>query len=243
MKNFLAVLTFAVSLLSFTRVAVALEKLDLQTQSALIEKLESLVKITPDETESKQNLLLRLADLHSERARLLAMDDEGRGEETHRKEIEADRQRAITLYDSTFKKADKDKKGAILLQTAHLNQMLGNQKKSKAQFDQIIRDQKKYDPQLVAQAYIEVGDYEMNHQNFEKARKNFENAAKIPSSPRKGYTQYRIAWCDYHVGKTQKAINELIAILKNQDLNRKADGTIDTSFKEETSRDSNVYVS
>lgn len=229
-------------LLSLSSITSHAERLDLTTQSALIEKLESLLNITTDNTTSKQNMILRLADLHSERARLLAMDQEGRGEEIHRKEISQDRSRALDLYNLGYTKAEKSQKGAILFQMAHLNQMLGREKTSRNLFDQIIKEKNQHDKKLVGQAYIEVGDFEMNKGNFKKALENFQSALKIPESLRRGYAKYRIAWCRYNLGETTQAIGNMTALLKDKNSFQKADGSFDVAFQEEASRDLATFL-
>lgn len=221
-------LTFAVSAFA--------DKMDIATHTSLIEKLTQIIGFT-EETASKQNMMIRLADLHSERARLYAMENEGKGEATFKKEIESDRKIALGLYDKAFHKADKNIKGLVLLQMAHLNQLLGNQKTSKALFEKIIKDRKKYDSQVVAEALIEAGDDEYNAGNFTKALKNFEAALSIKENPRKSYAKYRIAWTQFHLGNTKKSIALMIALLRDTNSFKRADGSQDSSFQEEASRD------
>lgn len=224
-------------ILTFAFVASAqADKMDLSAHTSLINKLTEIIGYT-EETVSKQNMMIRLADLHSERARLYAMENEGKGEATFKKEIESDRKKALSLYETAFKKAQKKTQGLILLQMAHLHQLLGNPKKSKSLFDQIIKDKKHYDTQVVAEAYIEAGDYEYNQGNFTKSLKNFRAALAIPNAPRKNYARYRVAWGEFHNGNTNKAIGLMTSFLKDPASFKRADGSQDTSFQEESSRD------
>lgn len=225
-------------ILSFAFITSAhADKMDLDTHTSLINKLTEIVGYSDEETVSKQNMMIRLADLHSERARMYAMENEGKGEATFKKEIETDRKKALALYDKAFKKAQKKTQGLILLQMAHLNQLLGNPKTSKSLFDKIIKDKKHYDASVVAEAYVEAGDYEYNQGNFDKSLKNFRAALNIPNAPRKNYAKYRVAWGEFHSGNTNKAINLMTAFLKDTASFKRADGSQDTSFQEESSRD------
>jgi len=89
---------FTALILSLSIAVPALaDKMDLETHTSLINKLTQIVGFT-EETASKQNMMIRLADLHSERARLFAMENEGKGEASHRKEIDSDRK---MYYDAT----------------------------------------------------------------------------------------------------------------------------------------------
>lgn len=217
------------------------EKMDLNAHTSLINKLTEIIGYS-DESVSKQNMIIRLADLHSERARLYAMENEGKGESTYKKEIESDRKTAIGLYEKAFKKAQKRTQGAILLQMAHLHQLLGNSKKSKSLFDQILKDKKHYDTEVVAEALVEAGDYEYNQGNFKKSLTHFMNAAAIKNAPRKNYAKYRIAWGEFHLGNTSKSIRLMIAFLKDQNSFKRADGSHDNSFQEEASRDLATFL-
>jgi hypothetical protein len=222
-------------MLAFSSSAFA-DKMDLETHTSLINKLTQIIGFT-EETTSKQNMMIRLADLHSERARLYAMENEGKGEATYKKEIESDRKTALGLYEKAFVKCPKKTQGLVLLQMAHLNQLLGEDKKSKALFEQIIKNKKKYDSDIVGEAYIEAGDFEFNSGNFKKALSDFKAALDIKNSPRKSYAKYKIAWAHFHMGDTNKSIQLLIVLLKDQNTFKRADGSFDASFQEEASRD------
>lgn len=221
--------------LAFTVSAFA-DKMDLDTHTSLIKKLTEILGYT-EETVSKQNMMIRLADLHSERARLYAMENEGKGEATFSKEIKSDRTTALSLYEKSFKKAEKKQQGLILLQRAHLHQLLGENKKSKALFEAVIKDRKHYDTDVVAEALIEAGDHEYNEGNFTKALKHFNAAVEIKNTPRRGYAKYRIAWTHFHLGKTDKAISLMVALLRDPNSFKRNDATLDQAFQEESSRD------
>lgn len=234
--KFLALLT-----LTFIISTAHAEKMSVETHSALIQKLQSVLDFS-EESVSKLNMKIRLADLYAERARLYSMAEEGRGDIKFKKEISQDRLNAITLYTASFKKADTEKKGLILLQMAHLNRLLGRTTKSKGLYDNIIRNNKRYDSGLVAQAHIEAGDYEFNKQNFKKSQSHFEKALQVKNVPRGTYAKYRIAWCQFHMGKTEASIQSLKNILSNSESFKKESGTMDASFQEEASRDLATFL-
>ncbi|MES2769262.1 MAG: hypothetical protein V4596_08955 [Bdellovibrionota bacterium] len=226
--------------LSFAVPAIA-DKMDLDSHTSLISKLTQIVGFT-EETANKQNMLIRLADLHSERARMYAMENEGKGEATYSKEIQSDRKIALGLYEKSFAKAGKKTQGLILLQRAHLHQLLGESKKSKSLFEQIIKNRKHYDAEVVAEAFIEAGDHEYNAGNFKKSLSHFQSALAIPKAQRRGYAKYRIAWGEFHAGNTNKAIQLMIALLRDPNTFKRPDGSQDSSFQEESSRDLATFL-
>jgi len=139
-------------------------------------------------------------------------------------------------------KADKKTQGLTLLQLDHLDKIPGESKKSKALFELVIKDRKHYDSEVVAEAYIEAGDLEFNEANFKKSLKHFEAALAIPNAPRKGYAKYRIAWSHFHMGNTNTSINLMIALLKDKNTFKRLDGSHDSSFQEESSRDLATFL-
>lgn len=210
--------------------------MDLAAHTSLIEKLTQVMGVS-EETVSQQNLRIRLADLHSERARLYAMENQGKGEATYKKEIDKDRKTALSLYDRAFKVAKGETQGRILLQMAHLNRLLGQSSKSKKLFEQIIKDRKRYSGEVVAEAFIEAGDMEYNSGQFSKALRHFRASAKIKASKRKSYANYRIAWTQFHLGNTKTSIRLMTNLLKDTNSFKRIDGSHDSSFQEEASRD------
>src|SRR4051812_12264169 len=95
-------LTLLISLAT-TPVAYA-EKMDLTTHTLVIEKLENVRQSLDDKNPSLIDISLRLADVYAERARLLILND-------NEKDSKTDRESALKLYQSSFKKASTSQKG------------------------------------------------------------------------------------------------------------------------------------
>lgn len=212
------------------------EKMDIDTHNVLIDKLEQVVGLS-EEGVSKQALIQRLADLHSERARLYAMENEGKGDIKYKNEIEKDRTAALKLYEKSIKTATNIDKPKILFQMAQIHHLLGNPKKAQKLYEEIVKNQKRYDKELVALAYIELADYDYYKQKFTSARKIYNKAISIKESPRKAYIKYRIAWCDFQLGSTRGALQKMVILLSDTSMFKRPDGSTDQSFQEEASRD------
>ncbi len=241
MKNQLYAMTIILAALLAAATSFA-EKMSVETHTALIQKLESVYSFS-EESVSKQNMTIRLADLYSERARMYAMLEEGRGDVKYKKEIKSDRSRALGLYEKAFKnEKNTEKKGLILFQRAHLQHLQGQSIQAKKLYDDIIKDKQSYDAQIVAQAHIEAGDYEFNKGNFKKSKEHFDTALKTPNIVRASYAKYRIAWCEFHIGRTEVAIKNLRTLLSDVQSFKKSNGEHDQSFQEEASRDYATFI-
>src|SRR5690606_8875211 len=122
MKNFAISIIFCI--LSITVHSFAI-KLDLASHTSLIDKLESASRLnSKDSMVLHNNLAHRLADLYAERARLLAMDQEGKGAQIHEKQINSDRRKAIAIHSKVVKTLKKSERGSILIQIAHMHELL-----------------------------------------------------------------------------------------------------------------------
>lgn len=223
---------------------MAAEKLGLSTHDSLIQKLESVVSTKGSDSMYKQSqLALRLADLYAERARLLSLEQEGKGDIIFKDKISTDRAQAIKIYSIVQKALTPQEKGRVLLQSAHLHIMMQKQDEAEKIYSAILKSPKSYSPETVAVAHIQMGDIMFYKGDFEKSYKLFRGAIVIKENPRKGYALYRAAWCQYNVGKTRLAQAQLIVLLKNKPLFVKVKTqTVDVSFQEEVSRDLATFM-
>lgn len=219
------------------------EKLDLATHSSLIQKLESVTEAgSKDSMFLETNLAYRLADLYAERARLLAADQEGQGEKIHAKAIAEDRQKAISILTKISNSLDKTKKGPALLQVAHLHILQGENDRALKIYQQIEKTSDKFDTKTNALVENQLGDAAFFKGDYVIAAAHFQKALKAKENPRRGYSLWRAAWCEYNQGQTQTAEKKLVQLLKQSNLFVSPTGSVDTSFQEDVSHDLALFM-
>lgn len=245
-----AIRLVVMSSLLAAHLSLAAEKLDLSTHDSLIQKLESVVSTKDTDTMYKQSqLALRLADLYAERARILSLEKEGKGDQIYKDKIEADRTKAVKIYTHVLPSLKTQEKGRVLLQTAHLHLLMQKQDEAVKIYAGIVKNSAHNKKEVVAVSQIQWADIVFYRGEFEKSSKLFRDSLKINENPQKGYALYRDAWCQYNMGKTKAAQAQMITLLKNKNLFLKPSKTeknktmaIDTSFQEEVSRDLATFM-
>jgi hypothetical protein len=219
------------------------EKLDLETHNSLIQKLESALGVdNKDSMVLHGNVALRLADLYAERARLLAMQNEGRGDKIHKARIEADRRKSIQISRRVLTELDSSEQGKLLLQIAHLHGLLGEHAQSEKICRDITNSPSKYEGRTVALAHIQIADTAFYRSQLTESEKHLRKALSLRDNPRKGYARYRLAWVNFNQGEAQLAESQLIELLKNPELFENAKGEMDRAFQEDVSRDLATFM-
>lgn len=240
--------TLSLSLaLIFSLTVNSAEKLDLSTHDSLISKFESVLSIKDTDSMYRQSqLALRLADLYAERARLLSLEQQGKGDILYKDKIASDRTKAIETYKHVTPHLKSQEKGRVLLQSAHLHILMQKEDEAVKIYAGILKSATSYKRDAVAAAQIQWADILFYRGEFEKASKLFQASYKIKENPRKGYALYRDAWCLYNLGKTKIAQAQLITLLRNKTLFIKLDKSknqsVDVAFQEEVSRDLATFM-
>ena len=222
------------------------EKMDVETHTIVIEKMETVLKSGQDgETIKMFPIRARLADLYAERARLRAMDEAAQSDQTHAGS-EGDRRRALELYKSIVKSAPADERGPITMQMAQMHELLGEQTKAQSLYQSMIAGGVSANgKKTTEQAYSALGETQLAKGEFAKALKNFEIALKMAAPDRRGYLTYRIAWCHLDLGEQSLAVSTLIHLLKTNELmsHETPQGLVlDESFQEDASRDLATFL-
>lgn len=231
-------------ILIFSVSAYSAEKMDIKTHDSLINKLESVVSNSKTDTMIQQSqLYYRLADLYSERSRLLSMENEGRGEQLNKTKINADRQKAITIYKKILVSLKDEQKSHALLQAAHLHNLIGEPEQSIKIYKSIVSNPKSVDEVTLAQAMVQLGDMWFYRGDYAASEKILKESLNIKENPRKSYVHYRLAWCSYNSGRTAQGKDQLIDLLNNKNLFITKSGQVDNPFKEEVSRDLATFIS
>ncbi len=227
---------------------VRAEKMDLDTTTLVIEKLEHVLDKEGKKPALRSGVSLRLGDLYAERARLKAIEEvEGSCKEKKEKKCEGadtDRETAIKYYQSAYEGSPKELKGHILLQSAYLHGTLGRIQTSDRLYKQIIREGRRTHSGLIlGQAHMYLADSYFARGQFGPAYDHYISAVKIKETPRRGYAHYRSAWCLLNQGKLKSAQNQMARLLQSAELlDLKGEGKIEPAFHEDVSRDYASFI-
>lgn len=226
----IAVYVFAASL-------ARAEKLDLSAHNSIIQKLESAANVSNDGSMMVQTIQLhhRLADLYAERARLLSMEDEGKGAQTFKAKIEDDRQKAIVTLNKILNRLSQKQKGSALLQVAHLHELLSQNDDAFKIYKSIEKNAQQYDGQTNSLSHIKLGDFSFVANELTASQNHFEKSLTYKENPRKAYAKYRLAWVHYNQGQTLKAESMLLSLLISKEQK-------DASFIDEVSHDLATFI-
>ena len=240
-------LTVMIAALQFSGVANASEKMDLDTHSLVVDKLRSVLKNDIKDV-ARAPIQLRLADVLAERARI-KVNLEVEANCQNCKQAKEDRKEALSLYESAFENKNVGAavdKGAVLIQMAHLNELLLENEKAARIYEQAISSPKgKYSQKTIATSYSSLGDYHFRKGEFSKSKSFYEKALKISSEGMKGSITYRIAWCKLNLGDTAQATAMIRKILNTPELMTRETSqgpTFDASFQVDVSRDFATFL-
>ena len=240
--KFLAPILAAALTLGSAATTHAAEKMDVETHSLLIGKLERVLEHGNAADVANLEVRLRLADLLAERARLHALKQEGRVSAAGR----ADRRAALGHYQAVVNKVDAGRRAVVLMQIAHLHESMGESAKAVAVYSRIIREGTRVYPRsTVAQAFSGLGDILYRQGAFAKAMGKFKAAFPLSERDRQGYVMYRMAWCELNLGQLERATGRLVDILRTPELLTRKSTTgsdIDASFHEDVARDLVTFI-
>ncbi|MEO0336260.1 MAG: hypothetical protein AAF202_07690 [Pseudomonadota bacterium] len=214
--------------------------MDIKTHTLVIKKLEKVLKDSGKKVEYNVSLILRLADLYSERARLKSIKEGDQDCKDACLGSDKDRRKAIASYRSLLAHVDGEVGATIIMQTAHLHQVLGEVEEAKRLYQGVLKEKSKRSSAIVGQAYAGLAGIQFMQNDFKSALKNYDAALKQKDTKKKGFLVYRKAWSMLNTGKTTAAIATLRGLLSNETLLDVTDGenfTTNKSFREDVSRD------
>lgn len=230
--------TFWLSVLLLAQPCFAV-KMDETTHDMVIQRLELGID-GMDKNEPEHNgILVRLAELYADRARLKAINQIETKCETC-KGAGLDRSKAIALYQEALKGIPKPHQGKTVLQIAHLYGLNEEDAKANKLYIQIAKAKKgTYSSEVKALAYMNIGEIKFRKGDFKGALNEYQSARKENLKSR-ALVEFRIAWCQLNLGKTEKAIATLTNLLKHPDLliTQSTDGkNVDPAFVQDLSHD------
>lgn len=212
-----------------------------QAQDRLIDKLTQVsVNLAPSDS-SKTSIALRLADLHSERGRRLAMSELNTGCVVC-KAGSKDRQKAVQLYTEVLPKLESEQKARVMIQVGHLSEMLGQETKAIEIYQTLVKDK---DPKIAADAELSLAEVQFKKRNYRQAAEAYQRVKTSSASTQKGLAMYRLGWCYFNMDQPENGAAELKKVLQTPELiTRGTNGAgVDKQFQEEVSRDMATMIS
>ncbi len=206
------------------------------TSDTLINKFTAVYVKLPNSDDARVGLGLRLADLHSERAKEKSQNDLAAGS--------ADRQKALRYYRDSVEKAEANQKANIMIQMGHLFELGDEKSKAHSSYTAVLQ-QGQVTPVQKAEAHFSLGEMAFRAKNYSAAQLHYLKVMDIPQAGSRGLAAYRAAWSDFHQGRVEAGIQGLIKVLKTPEYLKRSGsgpGVVDAQFQEEVSRDLATFV-
>lgn len=216
--------------------------LSAQTQDAtnrdyLIEKLNKVsLNLSPSDP-SRNGIVLRLADLLSERARQNEFSSlDGSCKKCVPPAV--DRKKALQYYTEALPKLSESSKLKVLVQMGHLNQLLGSEKNALDLYSRITNEAS--DGAVKAEAYLAIAEIFFKKSDWKQAEAQYEKSIHSGNSSSKGYAYYRMSWSQFNQGKVSQARANLKTVLTTPAYLSKSgsvESVVDVAFHEQVARD------
>lgn len=203
----------------------------------LMDKLSQVYQHLAPNDPSKVAVTLRLADLFAERARTEALKEITQGCAPC-KAGDADRKKALQLYNEVLARAPEAVQGKVIVQVGHLYQLTGEEGKAIGVYERILRESAL--AELKAEARMSLAEIYFKRREFAKARTFYQEFLKTATSVSRGLAAYRSAWCAFNLNDIAGAIQQIEEVLRTPALlarNGANQTQIDPQFQEEVSRD------
>lgn len=216
-----------------------------RTENKAIETLKTLIKRKAN-TREEVDLLYRLAELYMRRAksgRFFDLDQrlENRLQKlgmTQQKTKDALKQ-ALQIYSQILNRfpnySDLD---YVLFNSALAYSQLHELEKSKKHYLQLVQQFPKSD--LIPDALLEVGEIFYQQKNFQTALSKFIKIEDYIKSRAYPYGLYKSAWCYYNLKETDKAIEQLVRVVKQNPADDKIERK--HNLRRESLRDLTLFV-
>jgi hypothetical protein len=212
------------------------------TQDLLIQKLTQVqIGLAPSDP-ARGSVLLRLADLHAERARQLSMKELSEGCSIC-KAGEKDREKALSYYSEALTKVTQNLVAKVHLQMGHLYELQGRGELAEKSYNQMLLASA--NPIDIADAQLSLAEMAFRKSDFSKASGLYSKVLSIDGASSQGLAAYRKAWCSFRMGNLDEALVQLQEILKNPKLQSRMSvsrGVADNQFLEEVSRDMATFM-
>lgn len=242
--NKLLKLISVVGLLSSLEVYAA-EKMDLEAHDLVIGKLESTLKNIKknDQTINSVLLKIQLANLYSEKARLLILEEGKQGCDNCLQSLDT-RNKAITLYTSVSAHQLDQDGGLSSLQLAYLLETTNKGHQALPIYNRLIKNKTTTKPNLI-KAYSKRAEHYFREGLFNKSISDFQTAQSLAPQSEYSYFLHKIAWAQYNKGEIEKATDILFLILSKKPPTSQSNEneiTITEGFRIDVARDLALFI-
>ncbi|MFS4460140.1 tetratricopeptide repeat protein [Bdellovibrio sp. HCB2-146] len=207
------------------------------TQDLLIQKLTQVQMNLAPADPARAAVLMRLGDLHAERARQATVKEMGEGC-TVCEAGKKDREKALSYYTEALAKIPTNASSKVLLQMGHILEVQGDAVKAEKNYESVLLSSNS--PLEKAEAYLSLAEMAFRKSDYKKAQSLYEKVLATEGAGSQGLAAYRRAWCSFRLGEMEMALSQLQQILQNPKLQSRAAlsrGAADMQFLEEVSHD------
>lgn len=212
------------------------------TQDLLIQKLTQVQLGLAPADPARASVLLRLADLHAERARQLSMKELADGCVVC-KAGDKDREKALNYYSEALTKVPANLVGKVHLQMGHLYEMQGRNELAEKSYQLMLGSSSS--SLEIAEANLSLAEMAFRKSDFQRASVLYDKVLATEGASSQGLAAYRKAWSSFRLGHMDAGLVQLQEILKNPKLQSRmasARGVADVQFLEEVSRDLATFM-
>lgn len=212
------------------------------TQDLLIQKLTQVQLGLAPSDPARGSVLLRLADLHAERARQMSMQEIADGC-TICNAGEIDREKALSFYTEALTKVPANAISKVYLQMGHLYELQGKLVQAEKSYQKMLESSSSGVEK--ADAYLSLGEMAFRKSEFAKAEGLYAKVLSTEGASSQGLAAYRKAWCAFRMGNLDSSMTQLEEILRNPKLQSRmssARAVADVQFLEEVSRDLATFM-
>ncbi len=203
------------------KTAAEAETLISKSEEKAIKQLEALLKKYKGTTQ-EPDLLFRLAELYSRRAKTGRFVDLYRGEKTlaeiltpklTEKGAKAYLGQAISNYQTIQKRfSNYSAMDEVLFNMAFAHEQRGEPDQALRTFILIL--DKHPNSKLLPEAHMALGELYFQKQNYLESQKNYDKVQEWPKSPIAPIALYKSAWCSYNLKNTPEAIKKMERLLE-----------------------------
>ena len=213
-----------------------------EARSLLITKFERIYLQLAPSDPARNAVILRLADLLAERARVASMEELNKGCVACTAGVD-DRRRSIELYEEALPNLQKSKRAKVLAQLGHLMELSQRSSEAEALYKKIIAEEK--DPEFIAEAKLSLAEMSFKKRDYKKSYDFYTQVLAEPEAKRKSLAAYRQAWCLFNLGKVEEAVLKMETILNTPSLlTKSSEGvvSVDPHYKAEVAKDYSTFV-
>ena len=214
-----------------------------QAQSTiLINKFRKVYQNMKSSDGARVGVMLRLADLLSERARQTSYAELTSGC-VQCLAGKKDREEALRLYKTSLPNIKEAQRGRVLAQMGHLYEILDRQKEAVDLYHEVAESPFS-SLESKAISHLSLAEIEFRGNRFSTALRHYDAMIKLGVG-RQSLAHYKRAWSLFNMGQINKAVSAVVHILKTPKLLTKGVAdivSVDEQYKAEVARDLATFM-